>query len=313
MLGYLFRRLAQGVVFMILATLLTYTVLVVLMPQGPKAGYDNLMSSYTARGGKLDPRLQRELDFLTKQYKVDKPWPISYLAWLFDPGDTTQLDGDFNVVQKGIDFDIFGLEIKGSGILTGDFGKSNSYAVGVPVAQLFSDRWDHTVLLVVYALVVTVLVALPLGILGAVRYRKGEDHLTTLISFAGMSMPAFVSGILFIIFLSVMPTFWRNSNSWSWLPSLPPGGLGERGDWGDRIYHMTLPAITLAIPQIGWLARYMRSSLLNVMTQDYIRTAWAKGISRRAIVLKHALRNALLPTITLVALAVPSIVSTSDQ
>jgi peptide/nickel transport system permease protein len=309
MAGYLFRRLLQSVLFLTLAALVIYTVLVVVMPGGPKAEYDSL--SRGAAADQLEGYFQARYETVKTQYKLDKPWPLSFLAWLFDPADTTEFDGNFDVVPKGIDLNLFGLRLQGSGILTGSFGKSTSYAQGVPVAELIGDRWDHTVLLIIYSLLLTVVVALPLGIIGAVRHRKSEDHAITLMTLAGQSIPAFVLGLLLVIFLSVLPNFWNKGNGWGWMPFFPPGGLGDRASWVDRIYHMTLPAVTLALPQIAWLARYSRLSMLDVMKQDYVRTAWAKGLARRRVVLRHALRNALLPLITLIGLAVPGIASTA--
>jgi peptide/nickel transport system permease protein len=315
MISYLLKRLLQSVAFIGLSLLLIYTVLVYLMPGGPKAQYERITALYTdieSMPDFEDDRLTRAIS----QYKLDKPWPLSFLTWLFDPSDTTQLGGYYNdeVLPKGINISIFGLELKGSGMLTGDFGKSEprgGFAQGVLVSQLIADRWVQTVSLIIYALLMTVAIALPLGIIGAIKHRGSADHAITFFSFASLSIPPFVLGLLFIVFLSVLPAVWRNMNGWTWLPFFPPGGSGDRESWSDRIYHMTLPAITLALPQIAWLARYTRFSMLDVMKQDYVRTAWAKGLARRRVVFKHALRNALLPVITLVGLAVPGIASTS--
>jgi peptide/nickel transport system permease protein len=312
MAGYLLRRLLQSVLFIGISALLIYTVLVLLMPNGPKAQFDRMAISYATSGVVVEEAIAQGDDRLKRlitQYKLDKPWPLNFLAWLYDPADTTQVDGNFNVVPKGIDVNIFGLRLQGSGMLTGDFGKSESYARGIFVSQLISDRWAQTIYLMLYTLAITVVVALPLGVIGAIRHHYKEDHAITFFSFAGMSVPPFVLGLLLIIFLSVIPAVWRNQTGWTWLPFFPPGGFGDRDNWSDLVYHMTLPAITLAIPQIAWLARYTRFSMLDVLKQDYVRTAWAKGLARRRVVMKHALRNALLPVITLVGLAVPGIAS----
>jgi ABC-type dipeptide/oligopeptide/nickel transport system permease component len=312
MAGYLLRRLIQSIFFILLSSILIYTVLVYLMPNGPKAQYDRFAQTYAASGTSVKDAIaagDERLGRLITQYKLDSPWPGSFFLYLFDPNDTTQIDGNFDVVTKGINVNIFGLQLKGSGMLTGDLGKSGSYSQGVLVTQLIADRWAQTASLILYTLIITMVVALPLGIIGAIRHRTAADHALTFFSFAGMSVPPFVLGLLLIIFLSVFPAIWRNTNGWSWLPFFPPGGFGDRDNWADLVYHMTLPAVTLAIPQIAWLARYTRFSMLDVMKQDYVRTAWAKGLARRKVVFRHALRNALLPMITLVGLAVPGIAS----
>lgn len=315
MVSYLLRRLLQSVFFIMLASLLIYTVLVMVMPGGPKTQFDRLYENYSASGVSVQEAIESgddRLEYLVKQYKLDKPWPLNYLVWLFDPSDTTQVNGYFEVVPKGININVFGVQIQGAGMLTGDFGLSENYARGhVSVAQLIADRWDHTLLLILYSAFITVFLSLPLGVIGAIRHRKAPDHAIMFFSFTGLSMPPFVLGLLLIIFLSVFPAIWHRMNGLDWLPFLPPGGLPDRDSWGDRLYHMTLPAITLAIPQIAWLTRYTRFSMLEVLKTDYVRTAWAKGLARRRVIFRHALRNALLPMITLVGLAIPGIASTS--
>src|SRR5687768_5543192 len=183
MVGYLLKRLLQSVAFIGLSLLLIYSVLVYLMPGGPKAQYERIRATYTDVGSMPDFEDDR-LTRATKQYKLDKPWPLSFLTWLFDPSDTTQLGGYYNdeVLPKGININIFGLEIKGSGMLTGDFGKSEprgGFAQGVLVSQLIADRWVQTVSLIIYALLITVAIALPLGIIGAIKHRATADHAIT--------------------------------------------------------------------------------------------------------------------------------------
>jgi peptide/nickel transport system permease protein len=316
MLGYLLNRLLQSIIFIFLAALAVYTVLVHLMPGGVKGRYQMEMS-FHEMAGLTEEEVLSSGDTgvyavrLAKQYKLNEPWPLNYLLWLFDSNDTTQLNEFYEEVPKGLNVDLLGLKLRGSGILTGDIGRSEGIASGVSVMELLGDRWDHTALLVLYSLVITIVVALPLGITGAVRHRSAPDHAITFFSFGGQSIPPFVLGLLFIIFLSVLPTRWHMVDGVSWMPFMPPGGLGDRNDWADRFYHMTLPALTLAVPQIAWLSRYTRFAMLEVLSSNYIRTAWAKGLARRRVIFKHALRNTLLPVITLTGLAVPAIASSA--
>jgi peptide/nickel transport system permease protein len=111
-----------------------------------------------------------------------------------------------------------------------------------------------------------------------------------------------------IVFLAVFPKALRDQNGLTWLPWLPAGGAGEESFW-SRAIHLVLPATTLAIPQIAWISRHTRFAMLDVLRQDYIRTAWAKGLGFRRVVFKHALRNTLIPVITQAALLIPALVS----
>lgn len=309
MLTYIVRRLLESVVFVLVAGLVFYTAIVFIMPGGPYRTYESIQAAAARAVIPISGSRAEILRDYGQRYKLDRPWPISYLAWLFDPSDTVQLTWDLQPVPKGIDISLGSLQLKGSGILTGDFGSSVSYAQGVPLSQLLSDRWGFTLELVMLSLIVALAIALPLGILGAIRQRSGLDHTVTFFSFAGLSVPLFVLGLVFILFLAVLPSYWRNANGWEWLPVLPPGDIGDKDNWLDRLYHIVLPAMTLAIPQIGIISRYTRSSLIEVLKQDYIRTARAKGLSSRRVVFKHGLRNALIPLITMVGLMLPGLAS----
>jgi peptide/nickel transport system permease protein len=318
MTTYLVRRLFQSLVFIVLAGLLIYTALVLLMPDGPSYRYDRLKQGVQERTGAVPinttPTTSRDpIRDLEKQYKLDKPWPLNFFVWLFDPSDTQMttynLQGELLTVRKGIYIELFGLPIEGSGILTGTFGDSTGFAPGVEVTQILADRWVNTLALLAASLVLALVVGLPLGVFGALRQRSKVDHTLTVFTLGGMSLPPYVLGLLFIMFLAVLPKALRDQHGWTWLPWLPPGGLGDPGDLWDRVEHLVLPAATLAIPQIALLSRYTRFSMLDVLRQDYIRTAWAKGLGMRRVVFKHALRNTLIPIITQLALLVPTLIS----
>jgi peptide/nickel transport system permease protein len=125
-------------------------------------------------------------------------------------------------------------------------------------------------------------------------------------------MPAFMVGTLLVIFFGVMPYALRNTYGWEWLPYFPAtgtAGLDQENNIWSRIYHLVLPAASLALPQIAWLSRQVRSGMLEVMRTDYVRTAWAKGLTARRVVLKHTFRNALIPLITTVGLMLPVFIS----
>jgi peptide/nickel transport system permease protein len=233
-------------------------------------------------------------------------------VWLFDPEpkdiSTFDLQGNPIVVTRGIDVEIAGLRLRGSGFLTGDFGESAGFATNTPISQIFAARWVNTLILLLTAIGATLILGIPMGVIGAMRQRSSIDNTFTFLSLSGLSSPPFMLGLLLIIFMAVLPKALHDQNGWTWLPWLPAGGTGTDDVW-SRAAHVLLPAATLAIPQIAWISRYTRFALLDVLGQDYMRTAWAKGLSTKRVVFKHGMRNALIPVITQIALSVPVLVS----
>lgn len=303
---YIIRRLLQGFVVLAFSTLVIYT-LMVFTPGGPKDQLEEMRA--LSRGPK--PISPEKIKAFIALYKLDSPYPINYLRWLFDPKDTIEVNEHQETVAKGIDVTIFGTEIKGSGVLTGDFGRSVQIARGVPVMNMMGDRMGYTLALTISALILSLLVAFPIGILSAVKQYSRLDYSVTAFSFLGLSMPTFWLGLMLIIFLAVLPTQMHIAGT-TWMPFLPPGGASDPGrdsDLVNRIYHLILPVITLAFVQIAGYSRYIRSSMLEVLRQDYVRTAWAKGLTQRVVILKHALRNALIPVITIITLSLPGLFS----
>ena len=159
-------------------------------------------------------------------------------------------------------------------------------------------------------LLVSLVIALPIGIISAVKQYSMTDYVVTIFSFLGMSMPSFWLGLMMMMLFSVVLK--RPSG----VPLLPAGGIITPGleqapFWvklGDRAQYLVMPVFVLSFLSIGYYARYMRSSMLEVVRQDYIRTARAKGVPERSVINKHALRNAMIPIVTLIALSVPGIV-----
>lgn len=184
----------------------------------------------------------------------------------------------------------------------GDLGRS--IFLGSDVARLLLDALPATLELAVLALLLTVLVALPLGILAAVRANTPTDLALTVLALLGVSMPIFWFGILAILLFSLqlgwLPSFGRGPGL---LPAL--GGLltGEPIETvGLALRHAALPAFTLALGSIAVTTRLTRTAMLEVLRLDYVRTARAKGLSGRAVIYKHAFRNALLPVVTVIGL-----------
>ncbi len=168
-----------------------------------------------------------------------------------------------------------------------------------PVVQEILDRLPATLMLSGSAFVLALLVAIPLGVLSATRRYSGVDYLITLLSFLGISMPVFWLALMLQLLLSVQ------------LHLLPSGGMQTIGDGSlpDTLRHLALPTFILAFASVAGWSRYMRASMVEVMGQDYVRTARAKGVSARRVTYAHAFRNALIPVVTVVALDFASILS----
>ncbi|MEA2573383.1 MAG: peptide/nickel transport system permease protein [Chloroflexia bacterium] len=305
MVVYLIRRFMQGLLILALSNFLIYTILVA-SPGGPLDQFAELQH------GRKDLNAER-IKKTMEAYKLDSPYPLSYLRWLFDPSDYTELNGRNESVQKGVDIWVGDWHVRGSGLLTGNFGRSLVIARGLPVTEMIGNRVGNTLALTVSALLLALLIAFPIGIISAIRQYSRLDYAVTALSFVGLSMPTFWMGLMLIIFLAVLPKQ-LNLEGATWLPYLPPGGLADidRGnDVLNRLYHLVLPVTVLATVQVAQFSRFIRGSMLEVLRQDYVRTAWAKGLSQRMVILRHALRNAMLPVITIITLTLPALFSSA--
>lgn len=177
------------------------------------------------------------------------------------------------------------------GVLHGDFGVS--MRTGQPVAPVMLEALGRSLLLALFSIVLMLALALPLGIIAAVRRGRLPDLMVSMISYVGVSLPEFVTATLFVLVLA----------DWlQWLPATGYVPLTENLTQGLR--HLVLPVLTVSVILIAHVSRMVRSELVDVLHSDYIRAARLKGLSGRAVLFKHALRNALLPTITIVALDV---------
>jgi peptide/nickel transport system permease protein len=182
------------------------------------------------------------------------------------------------------------------GLLQGDFGKSLLLGKGVLAATL--ERLPVTIGLSLYALVLTLLIGVTSGIIAALRQNTWVDQVAMMIAMLGISIPGFFLGLLMIIFFAVQL---------GWLPS--GGYVPFSQDPIGWLRSTTMPAISLALLQAGLLARITRSGMLEVLRQDYVRTARAKGLPERQVILKHALANALIPIVTVVGIIISLLLS----
>lgn len=180
--------------------------------------------------------------------------------------------------------------------LQGDFGYSRIY--GQPVAEVIGDRLANTAILLGISLVLSLVIAIPLGVIAATRPHSIVDYLVNLLCFAGISAPPFWLALLAIMFFSITLDLFPAGG-------LPPEGSGILG----YLHHAILPVLTLTVASVGGFTRFMRAAMMETLQQDYVRTARAKGVGPARLVVGHALRNALIPLATIVALSIGTLFS----
>jgi len=300
MTDYIIRRLFQSVILLFFISVLLYVILN-LVPGGP---FDMLrLSNPRMTGSQLD-RLNALLD-------LDKP---------LLPGQYCPKIGE---IQEPCRFDQ-GRYLRWLGkVAQGDWGKSWTIANGKPVLGLIGGRLWYTVLLMGISLIVAIIIAVPIGIYSAIHQYSIIDYLVTALAFFGQSMPTFWTGLMAMAIFSV---------ALGWFPTSGVRTAGSEGDiiealgrvlsfgrshpelagqeWAtivDGLKHLALPAGVLVFFNLATWSRYTRTSMLEVLRQDYMRTARAKGLAERFVILKHGLRNALIPLITILALRIPSL------
>ena len=183
-------------------------------------------------------------------------------------------------------------------VVRGDFGLN--LVTHTPVSKDITSRLPNTMKLTLAAFGLALLFSIPVGVYSAVRRNSVFDYVATVASVAGVSLPSFWFGLILILVFAVQL---------GWLPT--GGAMPTRGDAGVvvQLKHLILPAFALAITEIAGWTRYIRGQMLEVIRQDYIRTAQAKGLRERTVIFRHALRNAFLPLITLFGLTIPTFFS----
>lgn len=182
-------------------------------------------------------------------------------------------------------------------ILRGDFGRS--FNDGRRVIEVIKSRLQNTLLLTLVSLGIAVAAGIPIGVYSATHPSSFMDYVITFISFVGISIPIFWLGIMLIFVFSV---------TLGWLPSSGVATLGGSFSVGDRILHIVMPALTLSAFTLATVVRYTRSSMLDVLNEDYIKTAYAKGQSAWKVIHVHGLRNALIPVITVIGMQLRRVV-----
>ena len=211
------------------------------------------------------PESTRQL--IRTQFGLDDPWPLRYWKWL-------------------------------TSLLRGDWGFS--FSSRSPVIDIVKQRLPQTLQVVGFAYLLAVVLAIPIGILAAVRQYSWFDQLATVFSFVGFSVPSFFTGLLLMLVFAVRL---------KWFPIVYDSllGFGSLAEVLAQLRQMAMPVTVLVVQQTAALTRFTRSAMLDNLSQNYVRTARAKGVPYRRVVLRHVLSNSLIPIVTLVARSIPSI------
>jgi peptide/nickel transport system permease protein len=278
MTRYIVQRLFQAIPLLFLISLVLFALM------------QTVSDPIATLGGRTATR-SSDRERLTRQLGLDKPIIVQYLFWLAGNDWTTiDLDGDGVGETQG----------KRKGVLRGDFGTSLVNR-GQPVAEVIWDRLPNTLLLMTVSEIVIIIGALLIGLYSALRQYSLLDNTITAGTFILYSMP------VFFFALGSMYIFAVNFKRWG-LPYLPTVGMFDPKEGKTTLqvaWHMVLPVATLSFGYFAAYSRYIRSTMLEVLSQDYIRTARSKGLPRREIIFIHALKNASLPIVTVIGLDLP--------
>ncbi|HLA08741.1 MAG TPA: ABC transporter permease [Anaerolineales bacterium] len=338
MTAFFVRRIFQMILVVLVSAVASYALLN-LAPGGPLAGLRQQQQS--ARFQITEEDIAR----IRAYFELDLFLPYRFTRWLIGvptgplviggneyfsdllvgcrkPIESDILNentGEYEIVITGCKEDVFMKDLVGRrasrGILLGDFGLSWRILRDRPVSDLLLSRLSKTLQLIGLSTLLSLLIGVPLGVYSAVRQYSRFDYIFTSLAFMGSAMPTFFFGLLMIILFSLVP----KEAGWPYVPSglsesvrdytIPIIGAVEAGSFKDRSLHILLPTAVLTIVNISFYSRFVRASMLEVMRQDYVRTARAKGLSERVVILKHALRNALIPFITIVVFTLPGLFS----
>lgn len=277
MTRYIVRRLLQAIPLLFIISLVLYVLM------------QSIGDPIATMGGRQVTR-SADRERLKRQLGLDKPVIIQYFYWLVGNDWTkVDLDGDGTPETPG----------RRKGVLRGDFG--NSFVERRPVVDVIGDRLPNTLLLMLVSEVIIIAGSLVIGIYSALNQYSRLDNIITSVTFVLYSLPVFLFALGAIYIFAVGFKRWG-------LPSLPAVGMFDPKigkSTGQIALHMILPVATLSFIYFAAYSRYIRSSMLDVMSQDYIRTAKSKGLPRQQVTYGHALKNAALPLVTVIGLDLP--------
>jgi peptide/nickel transport system permease protein len=327
MTTFLLRRVFQMLLVTIVACLLSYGLLY-LQPGGP---VDQFLGERQNEG--RNRVSEDDIRRVLERYELDLALPVRFSRWLIGAptgplfgsvgadwavgcSQPAQVrlrypDGRVEIIEEGcaVPVTLADLEDRKAsrGILFGDFGLSQTILRDKPVTDLIWSRLPYTLYLMGASIFLAILIAVPLGVLSAVKQYTRFDYIVTTLAFIGASVPSFVFGVFFILLFAILA-------KQAGLPYLPPGdavgikdyyipliGEVQAGSFLDRFLHFLMPCAVLTITNLAGWSRFVRASMLEVLQQDYVRTARAKGVRERLVIIKHALRNSLIPFVTLLA------------
>jgi peptide/nickel transport system permease protein len=279
---YIIRRILQAIPLLIIISIFLFVLMM------------NTGDPLATMGGRK-PTRPEDRARLERQLGLDKPIYMQYIFWLIG-NDWSKIDMDGDGIA----------ETPGTrkGVLRGDFGDS-LVSRGKAVVDIIMDRLPNTLILMIPAEIIVIIVSLLVGIYSALRQYSAIDHIVTGLSFIGYSMPIF-----FVALLS-MYIFGVNFKAWG-LPYLPTVGMFDPKvgkTVGQVILHMILPIFSMTLITAAGYSRFVRSQMLEVISEDYIRTARSKGLPKRMIISRHALKNASLPLVTIVGLDIPMLLA----
>lgn len=303
MLGYIIQR-----VMLVFPTLFVITVLSFaisrLAPGDPaelKAGVGSSQNLSTGQGKDLNEKM---IALIRKQWNLDKP--LFYFSFFEDKNENNpkSVFKRFNIQWHGVRNQY---HIWTSNVLKFDFG--NSFRDNQPVLEKIKERIPITITLNLISTLIAYLVAIPLGVFSAVKQDSLADRVSTVTVFILYSLPNFWIGTMLIIFLgggdffSWFPYAGLYSNNYEYMSSF--------GKFKDVVWHLFLPVLVYTYGSFAYLSRQMRVGMLEVIRQDFIRTARAKGLTEKSVIFKHALRNSLIPIITILAYILPAMIGGS--
>lgn len=337
MTAYFVRRIIQMVLVLLISAVASYALLN-LAPGGPLSGLRQVQ-----QGGRFKIT-EEDIARIRAYFELDLYLPYRFTRWLAGwptgpvtiggkeylsdvevgcrkPIETEFLNdkGEYESKVTGCKELVFMKDLVGRrsslGIVRGDFGLSWRLLRDRPVSDLIVSRLPKTIQLIGLETLLSLLIGIPLGVYSAVRQYSRFDYIFTSLAFMGSAMPTFFFGIVLILLFSIIP---KNAG-WPYVPAglsesvrgytIPLIGAVKAGSAKDHFLHLLLPVAVLTFVNIAGWSRFVRASMLEVMKQDYVRTARAKGLSERAVILKHAFRNALIPFITIVVFTIPGLFS----
>ncbi|MEN9936464.1 MAG: hypothetical protein RLZZ387_3043 [Chloroflexota bacterium] len=335
MTAFLIRRLFQMFLVVILSSIASYAILN-LAPGGPLSFIRELNQS--GRNRVTEEDIQR----IRARFEVDIAVPYRFTRWLVgqprgpieiggqqyladlvvgcqQPGQVRLRypDGTTEIIEEGCANELTLAELEGRrvsrGILLGDFGTSQVMLRDRPISQLLESRLPYTIALMGISTLISIVIGVAIGVYSAVHQYSRFDYTMTTLAFLGASLPTFFIGIMAILLFAILA-------KQAGLPYLPPGNATAARDYVvpligkveaestlDYVLHFIMPCAVLVLVNVAGWSRFVRASMLEVLRADYVRTARAKGVKERLVVLKHSLRNALIPFVTLLAGVLPGL------